>query len=92
MRFSTFFAASAFAGFAVAQSSTSSAAAAETTVSDPSTVEASLRNTWCRAQQQSCPTLCGGDTANNTCDSVSLAAYWCSSHQLAHELAAPIVD
>ncbi|KAF4308991.1 Glycerol-3-phosphate dehydrogenase NAD-dependent [Botryosphaeria dothidea] len=72
MRFSTFFAVSAFTGFAVAQSSTSSAAAAETTVSDPSTVEASLRNTWCRAQQQSCPTLCGGDTANNTCDSTTL--------------------
>ncbi|EOD49205.1 Glycerol-3-phosphate dehydrogenase NAD-dependent [Neofusicoccum parvum] len=75
MRFTTFsvVAVSAFSGFAAAQSSTtSSAAAAETTVSDPSSVDSALRSTWCRAQQQSCPTLCGGDTANNTCSSTTL--------------------
>ncbi|OJD31118.1 pci domain-containing protein [Diplodia corticola] len=80
MRFTTFslVAVSAFSGFAAAQSSTSSASAtAASTVSDPSSVPAADRSTWCRAQLQSCPTLCGGSTSNNTCD-ISTLTYNCT--------------
>ncbi|KAL0254689.1 hypothetical protein SLS55_009211 [Diplodia seriata] len=80
MRFTTFslVAVSALSGFAAAQSSASSASAtAASTVSEPSSVPAADRNTWCRAQLQSCPTLCGGSTSNNTCD-INTLTYNCT--------------
>ncbi|KAK8202889.1 hypothetical protein IWZ01DRAFT_116011 [Phyllosticta capitalensis] len=78
MRFSTVFAAvSAFAGLALAQSSTGSATCQASSTVEASSVDSSTRNTWCRAQQQSCPTLCGGSTANNTCD-IETLTYNCT--------------
>lgn len=39
----------------------------------PDSVDYDTRLSWCQAQHNSCPVLCGGvpDTANNTCDAVS---------------------
>ncbi|KAF2090775.1 hypothetical protein K490DRAFT_62104 [Saccharata proteae CBS 121410] len=77
MHFTALFAAaSAIAGLAAAQSSTSSSSIAYSTV-DPNSVDSATRNTWCRAQEQTCPTLCGGSTLANTCD-ISTLTYNCT--------------
>ncbi|KAK8177194.1 hypothetical protein IWX90DRAFT_420429 [Phyllosticta citrichinensis] len=76
MRVSTVFAAVSAFGLALAQSSTGATCQPSSTV-EPSSVDSTQRNTWCRAQQQSCPTLCGGSTANNTCD-IETLTYNCT--------------
>ncbi|KAG9244625.1 hypothetical protein BJ878DRAFT_505470 [Calycina marina] len=49
--------------------------AAQTTANstiDASTVDLSLRNSWCVGQLNTCGTLCAGDTQYNTCDGSTL--------------------
>lgn len=61
-------AAAAFSGLVAAQSGNS------TVTIDPNSVPAATRQTWCRAQLQTCPQLCPDQrttAGGNTCDSVS---------------------
>jgi hypothetical protein len=42
----------------------------------PSTIEQSLRLSWCRAQQNTCPEVCpNGQTSVNNCDAVRVHPY-----------------
>jgi hypothetical protein len=38
----------------------------------PSSVDYDLRLSWCRAQTNSCPQICGGQAYPNSCDAVSV--------------------
>lgn len=63
-------AAAAFTGLASAQNYSTSG---------PLTVPADsvpidLRLSWCRAQINNCPLICGGTASTNTCDGVSMTA------------------
>jgi hypothetical protein len=67
------FAAAAFSGLVAAQSGNS------TVTIDPNSVPSSLRQTWCRAQLQTCPQLCPDQrttAGGNTCD-VNTLKYSC---------------
>jgi len=44
----------------------------------PSSVDLTLRQAWCRGQQNSCPLICGGQAYPNNCDPVSITLR-CSS-------------
>lgn len=62
-------AAAAFSGLVAAQSGNS------TVTIDPNSVTAATRQTWCRAQLQTCPKLCPDErttAGGNTCDSNTL--------------------
>ncbi|KAK5681529.1 hypothetical protein LTS10_006061 [Elasticomyces elasticus] len=61
-------AATAFTGFASAQNYSTSGPLSI----DPNSVPYATRLSWCRAQQNSCPMLCGGVAQPNTCDSNTL--------------------
>jgi len=61
-------AASAFTGLVSAQNYSTSGS--NLTVV-PSSVDYPTRQSWCRAQTNSCPELCGGQTSANDCDPVS---------------------
>jgi len=40
----------------------------------PSTVDANMRLSWCRAQQNTCPEICqNGQTSQNACDPVRVS-------------------
>ncbi|TKA51071.1 hypothetical protein B0A49_12282 [Cryomyces minteri] len=72
MFFSTLlFAATAFSGLVAAQNATVN------TSIDPNSVSIQLRQSWCRAQTNSCPQICGGQASPNTCDPNSLQ-YQCT--------------
>ncbi|KAM0701310.1 hypothetical protein Q7P35_011671 [Cladosporium inversicolor] len=63
-------AAAAFSGLVAAQSGNS------TVTIDPNSVTAATRQTWCRAQLQTCPQLCEDQrttAGGNTCDSNTLS-------------------
>jgi len=60
-------AATAFTGFVSAQNYSTSGAISIT----PSSVDYDTRLSWCRAQTNSCPQICGGTASPNTCDAVS---------------------
>ncbi|KAK0859942.1 hypothetical protein LTS02_008809 [Friedmanniomyces endolithicus] len=66
-------AATALNGFVSAQNYTTSGPINITA----SSVPYDTRLAWCRAQQNSCPMLCGGQASPNSCDSNSLA-YTCT--------------
>lgn len=53
-----------------ASAALSGLASAQTSI-DPNSVSTTDRSSWCRAETNSCPVLCGGAITNNTCDSVS---------------------
>ena len=63
-------AASAFAGVVSAQSFTDTGNNSYTV--DPNSVDSDTRTSWCRAQTNSCPEICGGQYKENQCDSVSI--------------------
>ncbi|KXS98511.1 hypothetical protein AC578_5524 [Pseudocercospora eumusae] len=44
---------------------------------NPSQIDNSLRQTWCRSQTYNCPILCGGTAKANTCDANQLT-YTCT--------------
>ncbi|KAK0943572.1 hypothetical protein LTR48_005412 [Friedmanniomyces endolithicus] len=66
-------AATALTGFVSAQNYTTSGPINITA----SSVPYDTRLAWCRAQQNSCPMLCGGQASPNSCDSNTLA-YTCT--------------
>lgn len=63
-------AAAAFTGLASAQNYSTSG---PLTV-DPNSVDYDLRLSWCRAQTNSCPMICGGQAYPNSCDAVRQSA------------------
>ena len=60
-------AASAFTGLVSAQTYSTSG---NLTI-DPNGVDYNTRLSWCRAETNSCPLICGGQASPNTCDAVS---------------------
>lgn len=75
MRYSTLFvAASALAGFAVAQNSTQYNTPIPCCSVTPSSVDQNDRQSWCQANQNTCVELCGGpgqlSSNGNQCDPV----------------------
>lgn len=63
-------AATALTGLVSAQNYSTSGAIAV----DPNSVDYDTRLSWCRAQTNSCPQICGGQAYPNTCDAVSWIA------------------
>lgn len=69
MFYSTLFiAVTALSGFVSAQNYSTSG---NLTI-DPNSVELTLRQAWCRAEQNNCPLICGGRDSSNNCDPVSI--------------------
>lgn len=68
MFYSTLVAAAAFTAAVSAQNYSTSGT--NLTI-DPNSVDYDVRQAWCRAQQNSCPMICGGQASPNTCDPVS---------------------
>ncbi|KAF2405432.1 hypothetical protein EJ06DRAFT_502645 [Trichodelitschia bisporula] len=68
MRFSTFLVGcAALIGATTAQSNFTSCCNIE-----PNSVDGPTRASWCRAQTNTCPEVCNGQTKENTCDSTKL--------------------
>lgn len=66
-------AATAFTTFASAQNYSTSGG--NLTI-DPNSVGYATRQSWCRAQTNSCPQICGGQASANDCNPVSIQSHW----------------